>query len=49
MERGQRAIYITPKNSQHDVAQDAVERLQAAGANIKSMTITAKSKMCFKK
>lgn len=48
LSRGQRAIYITPKNSQHAVAEDAVERLRDQGANLKSMTITAKSKMCFK-
>ncbi len=48
MARGQRVIYVTPKNSQHSVAEDAVERLQEAGAKIKSLTITAKSKMCFK-
>ena len=46
--RGQRTIYITPKNSQHAVAEDALDRLRDKGANIKSMTITAKSKMCFK-
>lgn len=48
MTRGQRVLYVTPKNSQHGVAEDAIERLQDKGANIKSMTITAKSKMCFK-
>ncbi len=48
LSRGQRVIYITPKNSQHAVAEDAVDKLQNAGANIKSMTLTAKSKMCFK-
>lgn len=46
--RGQRVIYVTPKNSQHGVAEDAVERLQEAGAKIKSLSITAKSKLCFK-
>ena len=46
--RGQKLIYITPKNSQHRVAEEAIERLQETGANIKSLTITAKSKMCFK-
>ncbi|MGZ3651280.1 MAG: ATP-dependent DNA helicase [Bdellovibrionota bacterium] len=46
--RGQRVIYVTPKNSQHAVAEDAVERLQEKGAKIKSLTITAKSKICFK-
>lgn len=46
--RGQKVIYITPKNSQHAVAEDAISRLQESGANIKAMTLTAKSKMCFK-
>lgn len=52
--RGQRVIYVTPKNSQHAVAEDAVERLQAglkdegSKAKLKSLTITAKSKICFK-
>jgi len=46
--RGQKVVYITPKNSQHGVAEDAIDRLQESGANIKGMTITAKSKMCFK-
>ncbi|MGE3974418.1 MAG: ATP-dependent DNA helicase [Bdellovibrionales bacterium] len=46
--RGQRAIYITPKNSQHQVAEEAADRLAESGAKIKSMTLTAKSKMCFK-
>ncbi|MBX3019880.1 MAG: DEAD/DEAH box helicase family protein [Bdellovibrionaceae bacterium] len=46
--RGQKLIYITPKNSQHAVAEDAVTRLQEEGAKLKSLTITAKSKMCMK-
>jgi DNA excision repair protein ERCC-2 len=46
--RGQRLIYTTPKNSQHTVAEEAVEKLQSKGAAIKGMTLTAKSKMCFK-
>ncbi len=48
LERGQKVIYITPKNSQHSVAEEAIDRLQEQGAAIKGMTITAKSKMCFK-
>ncbi len=48
LSRGQKLIYITPKNSQHTVAEEAVERLQETGANIKALTITAKTKMCFK-
>lgn len=46
--RGQRVVYVTPKNSQHSVAEDGIERLQARGAKIRSLTITAKSKICFK-
>ena len=46
--RGQQVIYVTPKNSQHAVAEDAVARLQKAGARIKSLTITAKGRICFK-
>lgn len=46
--RGQRVVYVTPKNSQHAVAEDAVERFQEAGSALKSLTITAKSKMCMK-
>ncbi len=46
--RGQRAIYVTPKNSQHSVAEDAVERFQAQGTPVRSITLTAKSKICMK-
>jgi DNA excision repair protein ERCC-2 len=46
--RGQKVVYVTPKNSQHLVAEEAVERMQAQGAKIKSFTLTAKSKMCLK-
>jgi DNA excision repair protein ERCC-2 len=48
LSRGQRVIYVTPKNSQHAVAEDAVKRFQDAGAKIKSLTLTAKSKICMK-
>lgn len=48
LSRGQKVVYVTPKNSQHSVAEEALEKLRGAGTNIKSMTITAKSKMCFK-
>jgi DNA excision repair protein ERCC-2 len=48
LERGQNAVYVTPKNSQHAVAEDAVERFRQAGAKVRSLTITAKSKICFK-
>jgi len=46
--RGQRTVYITPKNSQHSVAEDAVERLQQKDINFKALTLTAKSKICMK-
>lgn len=48
LSRGQRVVYVTPKNSQHSVAEDAVVKFQEAGAKIKSLSITAKSKLCFK-
>ena len=47
LQRGQKVVYVTPKNSQHVVAEDAVTRLQDAGAKLKSLTITAKGKICF--
>ncbi|MBI4345689.1 MAG: ATP-dependent DNA helicase [Elusimicrobia bacterium] len=50
--RGQRVVYVTPKNSQHGVAEDAVRRLhegvKEGGGNIRSMTVTAKAKLCLK-
>lgn len=48
LSRGQRLLYVTPKNSQHSVAEDAVERFQDTGASVKSLTVTAKSKICMK-
>jgi DNA excision repair protein ERCC-2 len=48
LSRGQRVIYVTPKNSQHSVAEDAVSRFQETGTPVKSLTITAKSKICLK-
>lgn len=46
--RGQKVVYVTPKNSQHAVAEDAVARFQEAGAPLRSLSITAKGKICFK-
>jgi len=48
LERGQKTVYVTAKNSQHSVAEDAVEKLQAGGSKLKSVTVHAKSKMCLK-
>lgn len=46
--RGRQAVYVTPKNSQHEVAEDAVEWFRRAGAPVRSLTITAKGKIYFK-
>jgi DNA excision repair protein ERCC-2 len=46
--RGNKLIYLTAKNTQHEVAEDAVKRLQASGCKVRSLTIHAKSKMCLK-
>lgn len=46
--RGQKLVYVTPKNSQHTVAEEAVEHLQKQGHDLRSITVTAKSKICFK-
>lgn len=48
LSRGQKVVYVTPKNSQHQVAEEAVKLMQATGSKIKSLTLTAKSKMCLK-
>ncbi len=46
--RGKSVIYATPKNSQHQVAEDAIEKFQEKGAALKSLTLTAKTKLCMK-
>jgi DNA excision repair protein ERCC-2 len=46
--RGQKVVYVTPKNSQHQVAEEAIEMLQAQGSKIRALTLNAKSKMCLK-
>lgn len=48
LSRGQKVIYVTPKNSQHQVAEEAVEMMQEQGSKIRALTINAKSKMCLK-
>jgi DNA excision repair protein ERCC-2 len=45
---GSPVVYVTPKNSQHRVAEDAVRQFQQAGAGIRSLTLTAKSRICMK-
>lgn len=46
--RGQKVVYVTPKNSQHQVAEEAVEMMQEQGSKLRALTINAKSKMCLK-
>jgi DNA excision repair protein ERCC-2 len=46
--RGQKVVYVTPKNSQHGVAEDAVNRFREAGAAVRSLSVTARGKICFK-
>lgn len=48
MARGQRVVYLTPKNSQQSVAEEAIEKIQQSGCQTKSLTITSKSKICMK-
>ncbi len=46
--RGQSVFYATPKNSQHQVAEEALEGFRAQGAKLKGLTLTAKTKLCLK-
>ena len=47
LDRGENVVYVTPKISQHAVAEEAVERFRGAGANLHSLCLTAKNKICF--
>lgn len=46
--RGQKVVYVTPKNSQHEACEKAVDLVNDQGADVKRLTITSKSKMCMK-
>ncbi len=48
LSRGSQLIYVTPKNSQHAVAREAIQRLQKLSGKIKAVIMTAKSKICMK-
>ncbi|MBC7713162.1 MAG: DEAD/DEAH box helicase family protein, partial [Rhizobacter sp.] len=48
MSRGQKVVVVTPKNSQHQVAEQAIGLMQEQGSKIRSVTITSKAKMCMK-
>lgn len=39
-------FYCTPRNSQHQVAEDCVRRLRAQGLPVRSVTIRAKERVC---
>jgi DNA excision repair protein ERCC-2 len=45
---GQRVMYITPKNSQHGLAEEAAERLRTTASGLRTLQMTAKSKICMK-
>ncbi|MFJ1269962.1 helicase C-terminal domain-containing protein [Legionella lytica] len=49
LSRGQKTLYLTPKNSQHQVALNVVHLLQEKGSSCSSITLTAKKKLCMKK
>lgn len=46
--RGQKVIWVTPKNSQQQVAEESLELVREQGCKVKSLTLTAKSKICPK-
>ncbi len=48
MRKGLQVFYITPKNSQHALAEDVIQRLNNNGFKVKSVTLNAKEKVCFK-
>lgn len=48
LSRGSQMIYVTPKNSQHAVARDAIQRMRNEGSRLKALVLTAKSKICMK-
>ncbi len=39
-------FYCTPRNSQHEVAEDCVRRMRAQGHPVRSVTIRAKERVC---
>lgn len=48
LSRGQKVIFVTPKNSQHQVAEAAVNLMQDQDVKIRSLTLTSRAKMCRK-
>lgn len=48
LSRGQKLIYVTPRNSQHQAAADAIAGIRKEGCAVRALTLTAKAKICFK-
>lgn len=48
LSRGEKLVYVTPKNSQHMAAEETIKLFQEQGQSVRSLTIRAKSKLCFK-
>ena len=47
MGRGDKLIYVTPKNSQQREAESFVRKLHKRKRDVKSLTLTSKSKICM--
>ncbi len=52
LHRGSQVHYVTPKNSQHSVAEDAFDRISdcspsSRGKKLTRLTLTSKGKICF--
>ncbi|MEQ1875353.1 MAG: ATP-dependent DNA helicase [Bdellovibrionia bacterium] len=48
LSRGEKLVYVTPKNSQHTAAEETIKLFQDQGQPVRSLTIRAKAKLCFK-
>ncbi|MBA2649301.1 MAG: ATP-dependent DNA helicase [Legionella sp.] len=48
LKRGQKTIYVTPKNSQHQIALNTLQQFQRKGSACKSLVLTSKKKLCMK-
>lgn len=48
LSRGQKMFYLTPKNTQHQIALNAVHLLQGKGSSCTSIVLTSKKKLCMK-
>lgn len=43
-----RVFYATPRNSQHQLAEEVVKRLRSNGLDVRSVTIRSKEKVCLR-